>query len=477
MREENKDEEKYEKAWIKSEDIECQISETCELYGIDKLESRRKANRRKNNDEGDTDSITSVDSGRESIPLQDRVVSQLYISRETQSGQTIWKHPLEHSDAIANHIVAAEKTCCRLPCHSFRILLPPLLDVSPPSQSTTWLRYIMRGILFSAVQSYTAKIPTHLRVPEFIYCWLADTDQATADKDRWAFYHGLKSSANSNPECWLLYNLLDDMQGTDFLLFVARAIKAMQQQVGKSWHHQFGQTGETITSKLELMDAIKQYAYSLDDDSDEAASSCTSSNVYLPTEISKEIAYQLFYSDEGIKSSMFVEEISTKVAEMATDIENSVLWGKNPGLASQDETLATTTTTTTTLSVDFFAFLQVIMKTYLLHKKKTMTLIRLMFDTASAKGGVLTDFYDVQDSSINVLSSNMEQEEHLISVTQLYYILKTVWKSTTLEETTMLYRVAYDALYPPYQWHQSAPDGINFQSFLVAAERYSLFSR
>ena len=477
MREENKDEEKYEKAWIKSEDIECQISETCELYGIDKLESRRKANRRKNNDEGETDSITSVDSGRESIPLQDRVVSQLYISRETQSGQTIWKHPLEHSDAIANHIVAAEKTCCRLPCHSFRILLPPLLDDSPPSQSTTWLRYIMRGILFSAVQSYTAKIPTHLRVPEFIYCWLADTDQATADKDRWAFYHGLKSSANSNPECWLLYNLLDDMQGTDFLLFVARAIKAMQQQVGKSWHHQFGQTGETITSKLELMDAIKQYAYSLDDDSDEAASSCTSSNVYLPTEISKEIAYQLFYSDEGIKSSMFVEEISTKVAEMATDIENSVLWGKNPGLASQDETLATTTTTTTTLSVDFFAFLQVIMKTYLLHKKETMTLIRLMFDTASAKGGVLTDFYDVQDSSINVLSSNMEQEEHLISVTQLYYILKTVWKSTTLEETTMVYRVAYDALYPPYQWHQSAPDGINFQSFLVAAERYSLFSR
>ena len=68
-------------------------------------------------------------------------------------------------------------------------------------------------------------------------------------------------------------------------------------------------------------------------------------------------------------------------------------------------------------------------------------------------------------------------EKGLVSVPQLYQILKTVWKSTTFQETTQIYREAYDVMYPPSQWNKPAPDGIDFQSFTIAAERYSLFSR
>ena len=109
-----------------------------------------------------------------------------------------------------------------------------------------------------------------------------------------------------------------------------------------------------------------------------------------------------------------------------------------------------------------------IMKTYLSHKKKRVIFIRLMFETASK--GVLTDFYDAQES-------NSSNQGNLIRLPQLYQILQTIWKSVTLNETTLIYREAYDALYPPSQWSKPAPDGINFQSFLIAAERRSLFSR
>ena len=110
----DEDEEKSHDDWIDSENLDCQISEACQLYGIDKLEE---CNRDETNNKDDAESI---ESGKDEITLQDRVNSQLFIVRETESGQLIWKCSLQEADAVACHIDAANKTTYRLGCHSFR---------------------------------------------------------------------------------------------------------------------------------------------------------------------------------------------------------------------------------------------------------------------------------------------------------------------------------------------------------------------
>ena len=60
--------------------ITSRFLETCALYGVDKLESSSNK---------DDESIASVDSGKDSILLQDRVNSQLFISRESSLGKSL----------------------------------------------------------------------------------------------------------------------------------------------------------------------------------------------------------------------------------------------------------------------------------------------------------------------------------------------------------------------------------------------------
>ena len=352
---------------------------------------------------------------------------------------------------IAGHIVATSKLCHRLPCHNFRSLLPPLTN-EPTLRDHAWLQSVTRGVLFAALQNYSdldndycqLSNNSALRFPEFTYCWFEQEGSKSSDADRWSFYHELKKSKDSNPESWLFFTLLDDLQGTDFLLFAVQALNAIRNLMDKSWHHQFGNIISTCGEATELEEETK--------------------DIFIPVEVSKEIAFQIFYSDK-IKSSNLVDEISTQADELVVDIDNSVLWGEQVLPSELD-----VEPSPTTKSLDLFDFLKIVMITYLSHKKKQVTLIRLMFDTASK--GVLTDFYDAQDSSIDDNTSTS-----LVSVPQLHQILKTVWKSTTIQETTRIYREAYDAMYPPCQWNKPAPDGIDFQSFLIAAERYLLFSR
>ena len=290
------------------------------------------------------------------------------------------------------------------------------------------------------------------RFPEHAYCWFADKEKPSSsdDEDRWAFYYDLKMSVDSNPECWLVYNLLDDMQGEDFISFLIRALEKVQSRMEASWNLQFGKAltcRESIKGKSQLINALHQHGQSLDEED----TSCTATNIWLPVEICSDITCELFHQ---ITLSDHAEKLASNMNEMATEIESPL------------------TSETVTPSVDLFSFLQMSVKEYLSHRKKQVTLIRLKFETAS--NGVLTDFYDNVQESTN--ASNREAEG-LISVHQLYQILKTIWPCTTLGHTTVIYRVAYNALYPLSQWREPAPDGINFQSFLIAAERLSLFSK
>lgn len=433
-------------AWIESENIDRHISETCELYGIEEHECACITGEAEQTEE-DGDDVESVESGADAVPLQRRVTSQLHVIRETGDGEILWKCPMHETGAIANHLVATSKLVHRLPCHSFRSMLPPLEGGKCiPTQNPGWLRCCMRGTLFAALhgQSSEGIMPTGAgminRYPEHVYCWLEN------DNDRWGYYHSVKASSERNPEAWLAFTLLDDMQGRDFFYFLSCAIERIQNHVdiGRSLELSLSKT-----SQSQLADAFLQQGRSMKDDAD-----CCALNIWIPSvEICTEVIYQLFGNDELLrdaKSSEIVEELSAHVDQIAVDL--------------YEDSPESTNDIVTASAVCCFALLQLIMKAYLKHKEKRITLMRLMFQTASE--GVLTDFYDKACESYCPGS-----EEDVINVPQLYQILRTISPSTTLNEATAIYRESYDVLYPPSQWGNLAPAGITFKSFLDAADK------
>ncbi|KAL3759164.1 hypothetical protein ACHAWU_002045 [Discostella pseudostelligera] len=401
------------------ERIDSEAREEGILYGLDCLHADAVDTAEHRFADG-AESIVSEESDQNDIPLQEQVDSRLYILRETASGQQIWKRSMrEESDVIASHIAANCRASFRVGCHSYRSMLPPIVGDQPPVRSRRWLRNCSRGVL----QSYLlSRSPSHdgqsyrLRFPEHVYCWFADgNDDLSADDNRWAFYHGLKSLIDIDPEYWLMYNLLDGMQGEGFASFVVTTFEAIQKQTGTSLNERFGtefSCTQAIASKSQLMNAF-----------------CDS------------IQHELF------------EGLSTTVTEL---------------MAKDNRTSDLRSNEVESSSIDLFSFVQCMMKTYLSQRKKRTTLLRLMFETASQ--GVLTDSYDAK-------GSNSMSKRDLVSVSQLFEILKTLWKDVTLEETVMIFREAYDAMYPPPQWGKTAPDGINFECFLIAVERLNALSR
>ncbi|KAL3826238.1 hypothetical protein ACHAXA_006266 [Cyclostephanos tholiformis] len=424
-----------------------------ELYGI--VEDRGITTTVDTNDnetDVDDDDIVSVESDADDVTLRERMDSRLYVVRETRSGRRLWKCPLEESDKVVDHIAAAEKSRRGESCRSFRGMLPPL-DDGPPMRSPGWLRRCSGGTLRSYLEHRLSGNENRLyriRFPEHVYCWFADDDKGkTADQDRWAFYHGLMLE-DDDPERWLTRCLLDDTQGEDFSTFLAHLIRTVQDQTGKSLDELFGKISK-YNSRLHQCGSVLD----CDDSFDQT---CTAENAWIPTSTAQAIVRQLFQSD-WIDSSKFFQELFADVTQAA----NHSLLEAGDGVASRHELVAADES-----SIGFFAFLQLIMKTHLSRRKKQLTLIELLFEKASK--GVVDDFYDANKDDLPYYEAN------LISVRQLYDILKIIWPSMTLEDTTLVFREAYGALYPPSKWTKTAPTGINFQSFLIAAERLALFS-
>lgn len=440
----------------KSNNLDCYLRKTCQLYGVGELEcTRDKITSKK--EINDSESVTSSETSSKEVSLQERLNSQLYVVRETDSGKILWKCPMKDSDTLADHLSKNKKMSYRLPCHAFRSMLLPLAEGDRiPVRDPGWLRCCMRGILFGALQNLVANQGSsdngahhRLRFPEHSYCWLDDGDQSSSDEDRWAFYYGVKASAGSDPECWLAFTLLDDMEGEDFFSFLANALLSVRKQMGTSWDHQFGEaicTDNATQSKTQLIDVFKQQEFSLEDD--------CASTIWIPMRCITEIIHQLD-KEASVKlpeKANCVKELFASVNQLVMNIKNSLLLPSSQNEANDE----------VTPSVCCFTFLQMLMQKYISQKRKQVTLMRLMFETASRP--VLTDFYHEKNTNTN----------NQIGVLQLYQILKTIWPSVTLDETTRVFCESYDALYPPSQWDKPAPGGINFESFLIAAERLSL---
>lgn len=405
--------------------------ELCRLYGIESLPCNK-----------DTPTQRLDDDSIGSPSLCDRVNSKLFIVRETDAGEVIWRRPIEDADAIAIHLVANDSLRYRLPCHSFRSMLVPMKkDEMPPIKKSSWLLCCLRG-LFWYSQGEASKKTWRFHFPEMAYCWFTDHN----DDDKWAFLQGLTFLAKVDAEGWIVYQLLNDEQGEHLTSFLFHVMSILKKHMGSSWEHQIGLylQSDVVASKSSLEETIKALGRSLDD----PPSSMCEASYWLSVDSAHVAINDIFYGDY-IKSAATSQELHQKLQDLVVDLRSKP-------------------------SVDLFAFVQMITKAYLVHMQKQFTLIKLMFETSS--NGTLTDFYD--EPRTQSPSTNCDCDvESVVSLSELFRILKTLWPQISENEIAIIYREAYDLLFPPMHWRMPSPNGITFESFMAAADRLCLFSR
>lgn len=378
----------------------------------------------------DDDSITSKN-------LTERVNSQLFIVRETSSGEVIWRLPIQNADAAASHIIANDNLRYRLPSHTFRSMLLSA-DGQTPIKSASWIASCAKGLFFAAFHEFDqpdeAMRNSPFRFSQFAYCWFSDGENLCCnnDEDKWAFYHGLKLMSLEDAACWIAYQLMDEMQGEHFTSFLFQSISVLKKILGSLWEDHFGfySQKEAVAGRLLLEKNLISLGRSLES---------PSSQILIPTDVASTAINELFYG-KRFKSSATVEQLHQQLNDSAA---NS--------------------------SVDFFSFVEMIMKAYTVHMQKQFTLIRLMFESSST--GILTDYYDEPEED------SPESGDGLVGFRELHKILKTLWPKITLQESTLIYREAYDVMYPPSDWGRPSPNGISFGCFMIAADRRCLFSR
>lgn len=433
-----------------SDEIKCidgEISTSFELYGIDILEYS--ANKRNNLEDDDE----SEDSGKDSVPLEDRINSRLFVVRETISGVILWKCPIEQSDSVAEHLVESSHLNQRLNCHSFRLMLPSLEEGNrPPVRNPSWMKECMKGTLFSALKVYATDRSANscgmirMNFPEHVYVWFDDDD------DRWAFYFGLKKLSVCDSLAWIVYKLLDDKDGEEhpgehFFAFLSDAMDEIQNQMGHMWSRCIGtryfQNIQEVRKEAESTSGVEGFGDCFDD------------AVWLPLELSKEATLRLFGSG-WIRSPSLVESLIERLHDIALDVPDS---------KSKDDA--------GTRSIELFSFIQTILKCYLTYANKRNILICAMIDTAVTRE--LTDFYP--SASISARTEEISIDKPKASFPEFCKILKTLWPAVGLKEIATMYRIASDEEYPRSQWNRAPPRGVSFSGFAVAAERRCFFTR
>lgn len=155
---------------------------------------------------------------------------------------------------------------------------------------------------------------------------------------------------------------------------------------------------------------------------------CQQQRIWIPTDVTKRVISHMFsWTDPPLS----IEDLNRKVEGESEEEQGRV---------------------------DLFSFLQVLMRTHVDQIKKQTTLLRVLFDTVQKNVDVSVD------------------RERLVSLRELYQILKSFHEPVTLSEATHLYRDAYDLLVAKTTTGY-APRGIIFDCFLFAAKRRGLFTR
>ena len=410
----------------------------------------------------------SSDDEEDGIPYMEKLTSSIYLSRITSTGKVLWKQQI---DDIGNMHAALQSEASKefkhslksLPCHKYRSLLPPPPDVTEGTggplankvHDAQWLlvRKTMRSILAKAVEVEKAakddndgRTSIAISFPILAYRFFdkedlgrdydnsrlveglslcSDPDQEARDGDRWALYHGVKQMmAEEDAEASLFFELLDEFNGQNALVFVLEVLIEVQ--------------NETEMDLLSL-------------------SSSVADSVLLPLPVALELTSRVFTSTtSNIESqglpSCDLDSLTQRTMDLA--VEKS-------GEGDQVE-----------LHVDLFQWLVLVAaREYCREVSRRKSLARLLFETASA--GALTGY---SPRSEHKPGDSCKTATGGINFPQFDAVMEALWQGIPRCEIDELYSRSYE-----FQQNVGGKfdeiDGITLEAFLHVADERRFFVR
>lgn len=264
-----------------------------------------------------------------------------------------------------------------------------------------------------------------------------------SDEDRWAFYYGLRALYKEDPECSLLWTLLDESFGQDGLSYVLYTLGVVLSLGDAELWAQFGRllspgntSGSGIESvPLELLTKPQQSV-------DKSQINHIPQYIWVKIEIAKEAARSILSKSMAphIQNAIDAidamkvkpEDIVYEDPEPKIGEENSVTNENNPSLDSVKPMGLSGEAT----HINLFLFIRIMLQQLQADQIHRNAAIRLMFETASV--GALTPNF-ARDSASSSSGSNIVHVEY----PQFQSICRTIFPTITITEMASLYQACY----------------------------------
>eukprot|EP00941_MAST-03F_sp_MAST-3F-sp1_P003070 g3070.t1 len=361
----------------------------------------------------------------------------------------------------------------RLPCASFRVLLPNLMGYRP-ERTNGWVLRCIRSIMFSkmkedAVASQRGGASLRPRMPEFVYSWFhprvqyrnkrhRDEALAEADENRWALYYGVKKLSKRLPEAKLFFDLLDETHGEDdctFYLYCLRGLRGCAAE-DLAWPEYMTMSGNFT----EMMQMLEDSGFDENDEDDEESEDNDSQVRWLSLE----------------KAMVLIEHIMGKSTEAERDkiimrIVNKSFpaRGRLRGMeeiASDDEVdLSDDEESENKKVVDANVVIALLMQEYREEQAHRKASIRLMFDTAlEQQEEERKKAAEEQGSGGEVAKSRSAPS---LDLQQFGAMIKTLNANVPFDETVRLYRSCFE---------RGRTMGVNIDDWMKEADASQFFS-
>eukprot|EP00939_MAST-03C_sp_MAST-3C-sp1_P005250 g5250.t1 len=391
----------------------------------------------------------------------------------------------------------------RLPCASFRVLLPNMLGFRP-KRSVEWVVRCCRAIMIAKMKQDTMRLRKHqlrTRMPEFVYSWFApridehlqnarskDEALAEADEHRWGFYYGLKDLHRRLPEIQLFYEMLDETHGEDDCTFFLYNVQILQ-SVG--WEEMMWDTsimrsnsyvqmdnmagGLSIGNEDDDDDVTKKEGHVEETTEEDTEAGATKSSMKKKRKEKKKKKKKKFADIQWISQEtavQLVEQVMAKAIESDRDrVILRVLQKAKPargrllGMENYDPE-EEGAGSDAKRAVDMGAVIVLLMGEYREEQNTRKASVRLMFKTALAKKD-REALARAGDGAGSAADDDFLQQSNSLDIQQFNAMLQTLNADVDISEVAQLYRDTFE---------DGTSKGVSIESFLICAERYQFFS-
>lgn len=384
----------------------------------------------------------------------------------------------------------------RLPCASFRILLPNLLGFQPERKSE-WVLRCIRSVLMAKLKEdalRTRRGQKRARMPEFLYTWFAprrdgnyankrsyDEAVAEADEHRWGLYYGVKALRKRLPEVQLFFELLDETHGEDDCTFYLYNLQILHGIAKRELNWSSYVTDASDYADMQrLVDEENERCLRNNRrrqrrlrlaEKNGATKNATSSSKEMTDEdalpkvpevqwISQESAVFLIEQTMAKSTEAERDKIILRVLQKCMPAQGRLRGCSGDDFDSGDEDMESDERR----AIDSAIVLALLMDEYREEQANRKASVRLMFKTAIEKSEA--EAIARANGASRQDDEDMEQSNTL-DIQQFTVMIRTLNSDTSLAEIACLYRDTFE---------NGASSGVSVDSFFKCAERVQFFS-